>query len=287
MAPLAETMKKLKQIEDIPTLPVIVTKVLDVANSSNSTANDLNNVIIQDQSLTSKTLKLVNSAYYGFPRTVTKITEAIVILGFNAVKNLALSVSVCELFNKSDIDFDRKELWKHSVGVAVATGIIAKKSKMTIDHEELFITGLLHDIGLIICDQYLHDDFIISIKEAAKENVPIEVVEKEIYGMDHAMIGKKVTESWKLPSKICTVIGFHHQPQYAYADSKKDTAVVYLADLICKLKKFGFDGDRAIPKLRMEPFMTLGIQKNDIKEISALFDEEIKKAKDFLTLVDN
>ncbi|MGM0607924.1 MAG: HDOD domain-containing protein [Candidatus Muiribacteriota bacterium] len=283
----SDTLKIIKQIEEVPTLPVIVSKVLEVANSQNSTAKDLNDVIKQDQALTTKTLKLVNSAYYGFPRTVTKITEAIVILGFNAVKNLALSVSVCKLFNKKGDEFDRKELWKHSVGVAVSTGIIAKKCKMNIDTEELFISGLLHDIGLIVCDQFIHEEFIKCLKLAENKELPIEIVEKEIYGMDHAMIGKKTTEIWKLPSKICSVIGFHHQPQYAYADSKKDTSVIYLADLVCKLKQFGFDGDKAIPKLRTEPFSNLGLGKSDIKEVSAEFDKEIQKAKDFLELVED
>jgi putative nucleotidyltransferase with HDIG domain len=282
-----DILNKLKEIDDLPTLPTIVSKVLEIANSENSTATDLNKVISQDQSLATKTLKLVNSAYYGFPRTVTKITEAVVILGFSAVKNLALSVSVCDFFNQADENFDRKLLWKHSVGVAVATGVIAKKAKVGGDLDEYFIAGLLHDIGLIIEDQFFHDEFIYCLGEAKKRNVPLEHIEKEYMGADHAIIGKKISESWKLPSRMASIIGFHHQPQYSYGETKKDTAIVYIADLVCKLKKFGFDGDNVIPKLRKEPFETLGLKVADIKEISSDLDKELKKVEDFLQLVED
>ncbi|MCK9224221.1 MAG: HDOD domain-containing protein [Candidatus Muirbacterium halophilum] len=281
-----DILKQLQIIDELPTLPTIVAKVLEMANSENTTANDLNKIISQDQALTSKTLKLVNSAYYGFPRTVKKIREAVVILGFNAVKNLALSVSICELFNKADADFDRRTLWKHSVGVAVATGVVAKHAKMANEAEDFFVSGLIHDIGLIILDQYFHDDFIKCIKEASSRNIPIEIAEKEIFGTDHAMIGKKMAEIWKLPSKLGNVIGFHHQPQYAYGESKKETSIIYIADLVCKLKHFGFDGDSVIPKLRKEPFIILNIEKDQIKHISKELDLELKKVDDFLKLVE-
>ncbi|PLX15806.1 MAG: HD family phosphohydrolase [Candidatus Muiribacterium halophilum] len=284
---LSETLAKLRKIEEIPTLPSVAAKVLEVANSENSTATDLNRVISQDAALTTKTLKLVNSAYYGFPRTVTKITEAIVILGFNAVKNLALSVSVCEFFNKADDNFDRRKLWLHSVGVAVTTGLIAKKLNIPGDNEEAFIAGLLHDIGIIIEDQFLHDEFIESLKVAKEKDIPIEHAEKEVLGMDHASIGKKILQSWKLPGNLSKIIGFHHEPQYAYADTKRDTAIIYIADLICKLKKIGFDGDTVIPKLRVEAFKALGLKKEDIKEIAKDVDEELKKAEDFINLIEN
>jgi len=284
---LSETLAKLRKIEEIPTLPSVAAKVLEVANSENSTATDLNRVISQDAALTTKTLKLVNSAYYGFPRTVTKITEAIVILGFNAVKNLALSISICEFFNKAGQDFNRRKLWLHSVGVAATTSLIARRLRLPGDNEEIFIAGLLHDIGLIIEDQFLHEEFTECLNLVRVEGIPIEQAEKEILGMDHASIGKKVLQSWKLPGHLGKTIGFHHEPQYSYADTKRDTAIIYLSDLICKLKRIGFDGDTVIPKLRSEAFKTLGFKKEDIKEIAKDVDEELKKAEDFIKLIEH
>ncbi len=281
-----DILRKLNEIQELPTLPTIVNKVLTISNSPNSTAKDLNRVISQDQALASKTLKLVNSAYYGFPRTVTRITEAVVILGFNAVKKLALSASVCGFVATSDKGTERKQLWKHSVGAAVASTIIAKRAKIAGEAEDFFITGLLHDIGIIIEDQFFHEEFIKALSVADERIIPIELAEKEVFGADHAIIGKKITEIWKLPSRMGNIIGFHHQPQYAFGDTKKDTCVIYFADLICKLKKFGFDGDKVIPKLRKEPFQVLGIEKDDIKDLSKEFDTEIKKAEDFLKLVE-
>jgi HD-like signal output (HDOD) protein len=280
-----DVLQKIRDIEELPALPAVASRVLEISNDQNSTAKELSRVISQDQSLTSRTLKLVNSAYYGFPRTVSKITEAIVILGFNAVKGLALSVSVCNFFEGGQGDFDRFRLWEHSVGAAVAATIVAKKAKMKAFIEDLFVNGLLHDIGLIIEDQYFHDQFVQALDVSEKQNIPIEIAEKQILGLDHAMIGKKIGEVWKLPSKMNDIIGFHHQPQYAHGETKKETSVVYLADLVCKLQGFGFDGDQVIPKLRKEPFTVLGLSKNDLKDVTQEFETEIEKAQDFLELI--
>ncbi|HMB30756.1 MAG TPA: HDOD domain-containing protein [Desulfohalobiaceae bacterium] len=280
-----EVLQKIRNIRELPALPAVASKVLEIASDQDSTAKELSKVISQDQSLTTRTLKLVNSAYYGFPRTVSKITEAVVILGFNTVKNLALSVSVCNFFGGGQGDFDRKRLWEHSVGAAVAATILAKKAMMKSFIEDLFVSGLLHDIGLIIEDQYFHEQFLQALAMSENKNIPIEIAERDILGIDHAMIGKKIGETWKLPSKINNIIGFHHQPQYANGETKKETSVIYIADLVCKLQGFGFDGDQVVPTLRKEPFTVLGISKEELKEITKEFEVDIEKAQDFLELI--
>jgi HD-like signal output (HDOD) protein len=280
----ADFFKRLRDVQDLPALPDAATKVLELAQSEETTVEDLSGALSQDQALAGKTLKLVNSPYYGFPRRIGKISEAVVILGFKTIKNLAVSVSVCDFFSGGSEGLDRRQLWKHSVGVAVAAAMVAKHTRMTALKENAFISGLLHDIGLLVEDRSFQPELSRALTMAEEQNLPIEEAENEVFGLDHALIGKKVAEIWKLPERICSSIGFHHQPQYALGEARQEASLVYVADLICKLKGFGFDGDQAVPKLKKVPFQVLSLDKSDLKELSKTFDEEIGTARDFLEM---
>jgi len=283
---LSETLEILKDLESIPTLPAIVSKIIEVANDKNSTAKDLNNLISKDQSLTARTLKLANSAYYGFPRTISKITEAIVVLGFNTVKGIALSASVCHMYKdtKEILGFSPNKLWEHSVGVAICSELIAKKINFK-DLEELFILGIVHDIGILIILEFLKSKLNTILYRTKNEKQRLSDVEKEELGIDHAALGKRLAAQWKLPRIMGEVIAFHHTPQYAFGESKLATSIVYLADIICRLKKIGHDGEYYIPPLSKEAFDNVGFNKDDIKIIADELDSELEKASDFLDLV--
>jgi HD-like signal output (HDOD) protein len=283
---LSETLEILKNLESIPTLPAIVTKIIDVANDKNSTAKDLNSLISKDQALAARTLKLANSAYYGFPRTISKITEAIVVLGFNTVKGIALSASVCHMYKDTNeiLGFSPNKLWEHSVGVAICSELIAKKIKFK-QIEELFILGIVHDIGILIILEFLKSKLNTILYRTKNEKQRLSNIEKEEIGIDHAVLGKRLAEQWKLPKVMGDVIAFHHTPQYAFGDSKPLASIIYIADIICRLKKIGHDGEYYIPPLSKEAFETIGFDKNDIKEMADKLDLELEKASDFLDLV--
>jgi len=283
---LSETLDILKNLESIPTLPAIVTKIIEIANDKNSTAKELNNLISHDQSLTARTLKLANSAYYGFPRTISKITEAIVVLGFNTVKGIALSASVCHMYKDTNeiLGFSPNKLWEHSVGVAICAELIAKKINFK-DIEELFILGIIHDIGILIELEFLKSKLNTILYRTKTEKQRLSIIEKEEIGINHAILGKKLAEQWKLPKIMGEVIAFHHTPQYAFGDTKPLAAIIYLADLICRLKNIGHDGEYFIPPLSKEAFETINFNKGDIKEIANLLNAELEKATDFMELV--
>ena len=157
------------RIREIPTLPMIANRVLVLLNNPKSSASDLEKVIKHDQALAARVLKIVNSAYYGFPRRITTVGQGIVILGYQAIKDLVLSVSIAELFRvreKGKI-FDRTALWEHSVGVAVGAQLLARRASLPME-DEAFIAGLLHDIGVVILDQCLTTEFdeIINLTKA-------------------------------------------------------------------------------------------------------------------------
>ncbi|MDD5091260.1 MAG: HDOD domain-containing protein [Candidatus Wallbacteria bacterium] len=285
---IGNTMSIIDRIEKLPTLPAVLMKVIETAENENSTAADLNKIISRDQALTGQILKLANSAYYGFPRSITKITEAVVIMGFKTVKGLCLSATVCSMFKSDEKvgNFSPRELWRHSVAVGICAEVIAKRirSKMV---EELFTLGILHDMGILMVMEFLKEDFVTIQTKTELEQRRLSEVEKEIIGMDHGLIGKSLSQKWKIPKLIGDVIGFHHTPQYAFGDAKEMAAIIYLANLICELKKIGHDGEYIIPPLAREPFLTLGLEKNDIKPVADQMDQEMAKAQEFLKLVDN
>src|ERR1035437_3657767 len=125
-----ESAKKIiSRLKNLPTLPQVVAKVMQVVSNPMASASDLNEVISVDQALTTKVLRLANSAYYGFPQEITNIAQAVVILGFNTIRNLALSVSVHKMLfeGKDKGHFSYRDFWKHSVGTAVGAKILAKR----------------------------------------------------------------------------------------------------------------------------------------------------------------
>ncbi len=286
MAQETENVKKiLEKIEDLPTLPVVITRLMALIDNPMSTAKDINDVIKTDQALTAKTLKLVNSAYYGFPRKIATVTDAVVILGFDTVRSLALSATVCKMFEGGDENFDRGQLWEHSVAVAFASRIIAKRVKYK-DEEEAFVAGLLHDIAKIIEDQHFHDLFIKSILESKSKGISLVDAEKNIIGMDHSVIGRRVADKWNLPLKVTKVIGYHHQPQFAGGQEEKDlSSIVHVADTVVKIRKIGDSGNYgpiALDKFAVE---SLKLEKKDLAEIVQKLLIEMKKAADFLKIV--
>ncbi len=159
--PQAELQKALTKFKDLPTLPDVVARVMQIVSNPLTTADDLNQVISLDQALTFKVLRLANSAYYGFPKEITTITQAVTILGFNTIRNLALSVSVHKMLfaDKEKSIFSYREFWKHGVAVGVCSRLLARRVGYKSE-ENAFTAGLLHDIGKSLLDKVDHEGFM-------------------------------------------------------------------------------------------------------------------------------
>ena len=274
------------RLDDISTLPQIFNKIIAVTSDPLSGATDLHNILQFDPAITMKILKLANSAFYGLQEKVHNTKRAIVVLGFQTVKNIAVTASVCEIFkskNKGSL-FSREELWKHSVAVAVCAKSIAQR--VNLDREEdIFTAGILHDIGIIMEDQYLNTDFIKILSNPSSEGPGFIEREKAVFGFDHAEIGEKVALRWKIPKEIVSAIAFHHKPKFATESQRKMVVIVYLADVICCARKIGFSLSESVNSADVNFAMkTLCFKKEDIAVILEELPEEIEKVKDFFTL---
>lgn len=228
-------LQLLSRVTDILTLPAVIQRVLEVTSDRNSSAAELTSIIEGDPALTVKILSVANSAYYGFMRKVSTISHAVVVLGFQEIQNIVLSMSVVKLFNRRGSVF-RERLWRHSFAVGVATRMIANYLKLKMDGK-YFVGGLLHDIGKIFLDQYVPEVYNKLLAEMDLEDniYTYHKLEESLCGMTHAEIGGKLLSSWTFPSDIIEAVAFHHSPGL----SKKDpafVACVHLADILCTIK---------------------------------------------------
>lgn len=279
--------KILGKIDKLPTLPYVVTTLSDMVRNPNTSAADIHKVIMKDQSLSSRILKLVNSAFYGFSERISSISHAIVILGFNTVKNVALTASVFDMFakdSKREELYSRKNFWLHSLGVATAARIIGVKAKLP-SVEDLFVAGLLHDIGKLVLDQFVHERFVDVLTLVNEKDILIKDAEMEVLGgVTHAQIGAWLATKWKLPQGLVQMIGFHHRPELS-EHLLKPIACIHLADIVVRSLDIGSGGDKRIPKISPPAWEALSFTEKDLLTIFSALEDEMADADQFLSEV--
>lgn len=209
------------RIRELPTLPTVLGKILNTAADPDASALDLGKHITADQSLSATLLKLVNSAYYGFYRQVTSVTQAIVILGFLEVRNLALTATAFRCLNSGSSEFDRLQLWRHSLASAMAAEELVRLTKKDVDGA--FEAALLHDIGKVVLDTLYPELFLQAARDAHATGRLVSESLREVAGLDHAEAGGLLGEHWNLPPAVVAAIRFHLDPASAPEQ----------ADLIC------------------------------------------------------
>ena len=236
-------------ISHIATLPEITLKIIELVEDPTSTAQDLHNIISNDQALCSRILKVVNSAFYGLPRQIGSINRAIVLLGLNAVKNIAIAASLTKLFRGGEIcpQFAARDLWTHSIAVAAGSKLICDELKMGLA-DEAFLAGLIHDIGIMVEVQAMRHELVTVFEEMTfdDDNVPtcnMREIETRILGADHQAFGAGLCDAWKFPQSFSYVTGHHHDPTELPESNRTLTSIVYVADRLSGLADYGFRGD--------------------------------------------
>jgi len=273
----------IKNIEDLPTLPRTFLKITELVNDPKSSAKDLARVINDDQVLTVRLLKLVNSSFYGFPQRIATVTGAIVLLGFDAIRSLLLTTCVFDLFagRSRQTNQDQERFWDHSLGCAIGAKVIG--SYLRHDNmEELFVCGLLHDIGKIVEMMFLTDAFFKIMTAVKEENILMTTAETNILGYNHADIGKLLAEEWNLPLKLSQVIAHHHEPRDA-GRFVLDAAIIHLADILCRALNIGHAGDDKMPPLDRLAWERLNLKTDAIDTIMATMLREYRDIGAFIT----
>jgi len=271
-------------IDALPTLPSVVSRVNELVDDPNASAGDINEVISHDMALSSKILKLVNSAFYGFPRRISSITHAVVILGFQTVRNIALSAFVLDAFDSEELPFGYRNFWIHSVGVGVAANAIGQRQGIPVG-DDAFMCGLLHDIGKLVVHQYLPDDFAKVLDRANAEGTTLVQAEVGILPADHAEVGALLMEQWQLPEKMVSVLRYHHRPERVPEEAGKLTATVHAADILVRALLIGSGGDQKIPVISEKVWTELGLSEEVLPELMKDISADMGKVEAFIELV--
>lgn len=283
-----EAIKKIAvYIKSMPSLPTTVAKVLEVCNNPRTSPADLNQVISLDPVLVGRVLKLINSAYYGLGQQVTSLVRAIIMLGINTVKNLALSSAVLRnLSSRKDFQaLNMEGFWRHSLCVGVAAKILAKKRGIDPKQaEEYFTAGLLHDIGKIPLNAVLAKEYVIAVSVSDRERISLYQAESKMLGVDHCQSGSMIAEAWRLEGAVGDAIAHHHN-YLEYEGPYKDILYsVVLANRFAAIMEIGFSGNRFPDKIEPVVWEYLGLEKSVFMDIEDTVAKEIDKAQIFLML---
>ena len=278
----------IREISHIATLPEITLKIVELVENPKSTAQDLHKVISNDPALCTRILKVVNSSFYGLPGQIGSINRAIVMLGLNAVKNIAIAASLAKLFRGGDLtpNFSAKSLWTHSVITAATAKMLSDRIGLSVS-DEAFLSGLMHDIGIMVEMQWDRARLIEVIQKlgADSSGVPaadMATIEQDVLGANHQHFGAGLCGKWKFPGNFAMVTGFHHRPLEAPVEARTLPAVVYVADRLAAETGQGFRLDLANLDINPDVMELLKLTGNDLNSFRQEMPERLKSVESML-----
>jgi HD-like signal output (HDOD) protein len=278
-----DIVKEIGKISSIPTLPLVLDRITKLLQNPQTSADEIGRAVTTDQSLSSKVLKLVNSAFYGFPGSISTITHAVVILGFATIKNIVLTASIFDIFKKSENalgGFNMEKFWLHSIACGAGAKAIAKFVG-SCDKEECFIGGLIHDLGKIILCQNLPKEFEAVMQLTTQKDQLFYESEMALFEASHQEIGGILVENWNLPVSLQGAVKFHHTPAMA-GSGVTIAGVVHLADILVRALDLGNGGDQKIPAISEQVWQELGMQNISLQPILENIYEEFERATIFM-----
>ena len=279
MDPIEELIKKAK---NIPSLPQVTSKLLTVFNDTNPPAKEVSKIIESDQSLAAQVLKQANSPFYGFPSRISTLQHAIVLMGFNAIKNLAIGSSVTRMKRTgASAILGSEQFWEHSLGVGVGARAIGKEIGYP-SPEELLAAGLLHDTGKLILSDSFPKEYEEVVKEAEERGEEIYQPEKRVLGGSHDDVGGWFTKTNRFPCVLKACVQYYHTPGSELSD-EFNTAVkiVHIADHLCKLEGIGWAGGTVCSEETEDTYSSIGLTNEARERVVAGLKAEVAQTKAF------
>jgi len=250
--PMASLEQILAGADDLPVLPQIALRVAEIKDDSKASAAEIEKLIGMDQALAARVLALANSDYYGMPRGISTLREAVVFLGVKTIRNLAAAVTAFNVFlGHSDTPaLARRALWRHSVDAAqcarAVTGLLSPAAQEAVGSDQAYVCGLLHDIGKLAIDRS-HHALLVSISETARaHHVRFQEIETEVTPFGHAQIGSAIAVRWNLPPMICEAIAFHHTPRASELNPKLTATICVANEIAHFLEEASRDDDQSV-----------------------------------------
>ncbi len=264
---------KVENINTLPTVPGVLKRLSVIIEKPRITLVEISAFISNDPALTTKVLKMVNSAIYGFPGRIASVSHATMLLGLNVIKGLLLGVSVFELMQKT-----MNGLYEHSLACAIASRVIAQKKGLK-EPEEISVAGLLHDIGKVILLLEFPKEYETAMNEAQAKGISIYEAERIQFNATHANVGSWLAEKWRFPKNLIEVIEFHHRPTLS-KNAPMETAIVHFADMLVRARAFGFAGENMVPEINPVAYEMLKLSETDIKDVLNEMEDNMDSAED-------
>jgi putative nucleotidyltransferase with HDIG domain len=257
-----------QRIKNLPTIPMIAQEILNVVNKDLTSVDKLEKIVQNDPAISAKIMSVANSAFFGVSTPSRTLNGAILRIGFDNVKNIALGISLMTVLGNGrqgrSIDYQR--IFNHSITVGFVARVISKKLKMSAP-EETVMNGLLHDIGFLVLIRYFPDNYL-KVLTHFEEGKPLLDAEKEVLDFTHADIGAWLAEQWKLSGTVIDSIRHHHTPALAEKNAKQ-TAVIHLADYMASSKILPATGKNPDYPLDGNAFEILNISEDGLRTIEA------------------
>ncbi|APW42331.1 HDOD domain-containing protein [Rhodoferax saidenbachensis] len=261
-------------VEGMPAFPKSVQRILELTRDVNSTPKDLVDVIDKDPVVTVKILKVVNSAYYSLPKQITSIGHSVVYLGFNTIKNLALSIAAIGMLPKDNAaEFDVQQYLLHSLATAALAKQLASKVD-DADPMDCFIAGLLHDFGKVVFAQFMPEEFKAALLISKNTGTSLHMALQQTIGADHVVVGAMLVEKWRFAPRLIETIRHQHIADFKDTDM---IACVFGANQISKKLEFGFGGNPCIDEFPASVQKRLGGTLDQViaamGDLTPLFEE--------------
>jgi putative nucleotidyltransferase with HDIG domain len=243
--PNSKNEKLLVLVEKMPAFPKSVQQVVQLTSDINASAKDIVRVIECDPVMTVKILKSINSSFYGLPQKVTSVQRAVVYIGLNTIKNIALGVAAMGILNANNkANFNTSNFLLHSLSTAAISKMLAERIGLSaIESSDCFVAGLLHDFGKVVFAEFMPDEFKLALEKSKELQLPLHQTELEFIGLSHTQAGKMLAEKWELSETLIDAIAHHHDlgpSQNALRDC------VFAANQISKHMQFGDSGNPLI-----------------------------------------
>lgn len=264
------TLERLERIEDIPALPAALVRIWDLATHVETSAEDLAKALSADPGLTGSVLRLANSAYLGFPRKVGTVKQAVVVLGFETVRNLATGASVFRAIRPGKGGLDADALFRHGLAAAIAARKIVE-ARTPGQGGTTFCAGILHDLGKLVTAAFLPDAHA-ELEAAVARGEDYDAAEIAATGMAHTEIGEWVARRWSFPEELAAAVRWHHAPAESPAHAEC-VAAVHLGDVIAHRCGAGGSGRPVAPTPRPEALAVAGIAEEDLDALAATVGE--------------
>ncbi|MGZ5576866.1 MAG: HDOD domain-containing protein [Methylobacter sp.] len=237
--------KLISLVEKMPAFPKSVQQVVQLTSDINASAKDIVRVIECDPVMTVKILKAINSSFYGLPQKITSVQRAVVHIGLNTIKNIALGVAAMGMLNPNNkANFNTSNFLLHSLTTAAISKMLAERIGLSsVECSDCFVAGLLHDFGKVVFAEFIPDEFKLALEKSKEHQLPLHQTELEFIGLNHSQAGKILAEKWELSGQLIDAIAYHHEPD-GTQNVLRDC--VFAANQISKHLQFGDGGNPMI-----------------------------------------